>query len=412
MLRATIAIALLIAPVAAAEASAADAGERPIAYRDLASSAATFPDSIPPHVDADTLTAIRIGVMAPFDTPDGAAILDGVRLAISEANDAGGHAGLPFEVVARTSAGPWGVAAKQVAALAYDDAVWAIVGGVDGGEAHLAELIVAKAWVPVVVPTASDYTIDYANVPWVFRASPDDRAQAIMLWQYAIESGWRSVVVLTEGSRDGRTAQRRILDAARDLGTPPELMLQYPPGAPARMAGRALSSAPEAVLVWGRAKQAAPLIRAIAARSYVGCVLGSSALAEASIRDLGAFVKGGELVVTAPFDVRLLSDESLAFVASFRDATGRAPRSSAALAYDSARMIVAAVKTGGLNRAAIRSALARTETHGVAGAYSFGSLGGVRREPVLMRWTDSGWERLEQTRREPAMEPRTRDSRE
>ena len=50
--------------------------------------------------------------------------------------------------------------------------------GVVGVDLAFPELVAAKAWVPVVSPTASDLSIDYANVPWMFRVMPSDGAQA------------------------------------------------------------------------------------------------------------------------------------------------------------------------------------------------------------------------------------------
>ena len=111
-------------------------------------------------------------MLAPARREAGERLREGIALAVDEANARGGLAGLPFETVYRADDGPWGRGASQVTALAYEDSTWVIVGGLEGGDAHLAELVAAKLWIPVVTPTAGDLSIDYANVPWVFRCFP------------------------------------------------------------------------------------------------------------------------------------------------------------------------------------------------------------------------------------------------
>lgn len=194
---------------------------------------------------------MRLGVLAPLTDPDGIAVLEGVSIALDEANARGGYHGLPYAVVARTTEGPWGITSRQGAALAYDDNVWAIIGGLDGQQAHLAELIAAKAWIPVTTPWASDLTIDYANVPWVFRTAPDDGSQARLLWRYALGRGLSRIVVAVEGTREGFVAQQRLLDAARASHHPPALVLQYGATAPEGQVPRIMNGDPEALVVLG-----------------------------------------------------------------------------------------------------------------------------------------------------------------
>lgn len=362
-------------------------------YRDLGTAGTAFADSVAPHISPDTLTAVRLGVLAPLTDPDGIAVLEGVSIALDEANARGGYHGLPYAVVARTTEGPWGITSRQGAALAYDDNVWAIIGGLDGQQAHLAELIAAKAWIPVITPWASDLTIDYANVPWVFRTAPDDGSQARLLWRYALGRGLSRIVVAVEGTREGFVAQQRLLDAARASHHPPALVLQYGPTAPEGQVPRIMNSGPEALVVWGPQGGALRLIRAL---RQSGC--GVLALLPAVCATPEVLTQGeelGELVVAAPYDLSGTDAELDRFARAYLAGTGHGPRPSAVMAYDVARMVVAAIEEGGLNRASIRGALARGEFSGLTGAYRFSTLGGALRTPVLLRPHEGRWVRAE-----------------
>lgn len=383
----------VLGTVALLGAIAASYAEQPPPYRDLSAAGTAFTDSIPPHVSPDTITAVRVGVLVPLGDRDGAAVLEGVRIALDEANASGGYRGLPYAVTVRATEGPWGVAAKQVAALAYDDNVWAIVGALDGQQAHLAELIAAKAWIPVVTPWASDLTIDYANVPWVFRIAPDDGAQARCLWDYAVWRGRSRIVVATEGTREGRSAQARFLDAARRTERVPALVVEYDPAGPEDQSLRILRSQPDALVVWGRQDGTTRLVRALRSAGWKGLVLGPALCATPDV--LAESDSLGEFVVAAPYDLTSDDAELERFGNIYRSRVGDGVRPAAVMAYDVARMVVASIEEAGLNRASIRQAFARQVYRGLSGTYRFGSLGGAPSTPVLLSPRGARWVKVE-----------------
>ena len=84
--------------------------------------------------EPEGLTEVRIGFFGPADAshPEGGAIWQGAARAIEEANRAGGYRGLPYRLVSRWSDNPWRAGAAHVVRMAYEDRVWAIIGGIDG----------------------------------------------------------------------------------------------------------------------------------------------------------------------------------------------------------------------------------------------------------------------------------------
>jgi ABC-type branched-subunit amino acid transport system substrate-binding protein len=343
--------------------------------------------------DPDTLTAVRIGLTGPAKTREGLHLQYGTALAIEDANKLGGYRGIPYEVVFRPDDGPWGIAAKQVVRLTYEDEVWTILGGLDGHHAHLAELIAAKAWIPVVTPYASDRTVDYANVPWVFRCAPDDGQQARALVRHARQQRYRRIVVLTEGERESSIGWERLLDTAKQERRPFALHIEYDPYNPASVRSRLQNVTADAFIIWGNAERVLPLIRTIRELGKTAPVLGPASLATPEFAENASGL--GEILVVAPHDLSRDDHELRAFHRRYAEYAGMPPSPVALYAYDATRMIQTAIERAGLNRARIRDELASMSFDGLVGKISFNSLGGNSAKPVLMALELGRWVRLE-----------------
>jgi ABC-type branched-subunit amino acid transport system substrate-binding protein len=361
-------------------------------YYDFAKAGAGFYGAGREAPDPEGLNAVRIGVLGPEKDPEGLELRAGVQLALEEANRQGGYHGrIPYEMVFRPDDGFWGVVASRVVDLAYEDKVWTIIGGLDGQRTHIAELVVAKAWVPVVSPWASDSSIDYANVPWVFRCAPADSSQADALVAHVKRAGFKRLVALTEIDREAHTGYRRLDERLERERLPLAAHLQYPRTDPTQVVPRIGEFAPDAILVWGSAHTAIPLIEALRAAGIRVPVLGPSALATRELVAKAASV--GDVVVAAPFDLSVSSPGLAGFAARFRAKSGSDPSPLACYAYDTARLVIAAIDSAGLNRARIRDALVQTAFDGITGKIEFNSLRGNAAMPVLMIIRNGRWAR-------------------
>ena len=89
---------------------------------------------MPPPEDLDE---VRIGWFGPSDEEEeGASMMWlAAKMAVEEANRAGGYNGLEFRLVPGWSANPWGTGIRDVTRLIYDEKVWALVGAPDGASA-------------------------------------------------------------------------------------------------------------------------------------------------------------------------------------------------------------------------------------------------------------------------------------
>ena len=109
------------------------------------------------ETDPRGLTEVRIGYFGPSD-PDHPLYGDSwiaAQMAVRELNSEGGYHGLPFRLLPAWSENPWGSGVSQIARMVFGEGVVALIAGVDGPTAHLAEQIVAKACLPLLNPGPS-----------------------------------------------------------------------------------------------------------------------------------------------------------------------------------------------------------------------------------------------------------------
>ena len=353
--------------------------------------------------EANNLKAVCIGLMGPDKTPEGKQLRNGVALAIEEANAKGGYRGIPYKVIFRPDDGPWGTASKQVVRLTYEDKVWVIIGALEGRQAHLAELISAKAWIPVITPCASDRSIDYANVPWVFRCVCDDGRQASALLNYARDRGYKRLVVLTEGQREAHTGFLRLKEASNRERYPIAMHMEYIPHNPVAIIPRLRGIAMDSLLIWGNPRSVLPLLCELRKANINVPVLLPSLLATPEVAQNGKAV--GNIIVAAPFDLSRDDAPILTFRQKYLKRTKGLPSPIAFFAYDATRIAIKAIERAGLNRARIRDELARMSFEGTTGKIDFDSLGGNPAEPILMTVGTPGlglnkrWVRLDENHR-------------
>jgi branched-chain amino acid transport system substrate-binding protein len=375
-----------------------------VPYRDFTQAGAGFYGDgreLPEPVD---IQSVRIGVLGPEKGRDGLQLRTAVEIAIEEANSRGGYTRrvkgteqqperIPYEMVFHEDDGPWGVAARQVVRFAYEDKVWAIIGGLDGQHTHLAELVVSKAWVPVISPGATDSSIDYANVPWVFRAVPADSKQVDALLDLAEKRGYRHLVVLTEMQREAYTGFLRLKEGSGRRHYTLDLHLEYSPQDPVEIVPRLRGIPMDAILVWGRSASALELISGLRRAGFPAPILGPSVLATTDLSSCG--IDLGDVTVSASFDLNGSSGPAQAFRKKFSDKTGESPSAIAFYSYDVANLVLAGIEAVGLNRARIRDRISEGIFEGVTGKISFNSLGGNPARPVLMSLRGNHWVRLE-----------------
>jgi ABC-type branched-subunit amino acid transport system substrate-binding protein len=359
---------------------AQDAAPKP--YRDVRKTPLSYNGPGRDDPEPTDVQEVRIGYFGPPDAADanGGQIWQGANLAIDEANRQGGYRGLPFRLVPAWDQNPWTGGVARLARVVYSDKVWAIIGGIDGATTHLAEQVVAKAQLTLVNPAATDRSIHTANVPWMFSCAPGDHLLAAPI-SHELREGGKRFALVSAIDHDSRAFVTQLkLAFVRDRLSP-VLHLEWPGGTedPARIARELDAAAPNAIVIVADARESTTLIKAVRDAGFAGILIGGPSIARA---DPDPRLNG----VLYP----ALGDITLAFRAKFLTRYGRSPDYTAAHAYDSANIVITAIRQAGLNRPRIRDAVqALSPTYGVTGAIAWDSQGQNDRAVSLRVFTST-----------------------
>ncbi len=336
------------------------------------------------------LTAVAIGMVAPLkgaDAAAGRAMQNAARLALDEANAAGGFVGygdaeLPFELLVREEGASWGAAGDAAVELVFDHGIWGLLGGYEDTNSHVLTRVLLKVEVPNINPTGVDPTITEHNIPWLLRVRPDDRQASYRLARKVfVEDGRERVVLFRANSRYGRTGTIEFKDAARRLHKPVLLETRYETSyLPRDTAGDANWAArmerikrlrPDAVVVWGRGGPTGTAVKALREAGIDCAIYGPDRVAtQAFLKAAGDAAEG--FVFTYPMDPRTGGKDWPRFHDRYRERFGDEADATAAFTYDATRMLIDAIRKAGLNRARIRDALYEIRSYeGVTGTIRF-----------------------------------------
>ena len=324
----------------------------------------------PEHLDT-----VRIGFLGPIlptvsvatggkshEEALGVPMLHGSRLAIEEANAQGGYLKrkIPFELCVRNDNALWGASGSEIIHLAYKDNVWAIIGGVDGANTHIAIRVALKIEIPWMNPGDLDPTYIETNIPWVFRCIGDDRQQNYILVDYLFRKmKYQRPAIIRASNRYGRFGVRKIRDDARRLNHPIVAEMAYKVGSENfdLQLDRIQAEKPDVIIHWGDAVDGARVLNAIRARGWKQPFLTCDrAVSEDFLKIAGQNAEG--VICTYPWNPDRKDSKLAAFRETFKKRWGVAPDTYAAHAYDGMNMLIWAIQTAGLNRAKIRDVLA------------------------------------------------------
>ena len=347
-----------------------------------------------PDPDPKDLTEVRIGFLAPlYDHPDqafGNRMLNGAKMAIDEANAAGGYGGKPFRLIthndydnwqistaatgnAKDSA-IWGAASNDAVRMIYDDKVWAMFGSISSESTHIALRLTLKAETPLVSSASTDPTVPETIIPWYHTVIQDDRVQGYTLARHIYtELGLKRVAILRINDRYGRFGVGKFKDASRRLGHPVVIEQKFMRGdTDVRHQLQVIEdSRVDAIVLWTDIGPTATILKQMQELGMKQHVFGSHrTISDEVVKLAGSAAEGFEAVF--PYDPTRTDPLWLDFNARYEALFHEKPDQFAALAYDQMRILMDAICRAGLNKGRIRDALTGlTNYKGVTGDMVF-----------------------------------------
>jgi ABC-type branched-subunit amino acid transport system substrate-binding protein len=313
------------------------------------------------------LTEVRIGFLGPLEGSIiqnlGKQMLQGSELAIEEANKKGGYKGIPFRLMIHNDVGLWGAAANEVVKM-DDEKVWAWLGTIDDINSHVAIRATLKLEITNVNTGDPDPTFTETNIPWVIRTIPDDRQSSYALVDQIFKKDKHSrVAVMRANNRYGRVGTLHFNRSSTRIGFPIIIEERFADGDTVFTAQleRIKKISPDAILIWGNARESALILKQIRDIGMNQPVYGSDRMVSEDFLKLAGNLAEG-VITTCQYNPDSHDPKLLAFKAAYRARFGQEPDVFAAHAYDGMNMIIEAIRKAGLNRVLIRDILTDLKT--------------------------------------------------
>ena len=314
------------------------------------------------------IDAVRIGFLGPLEgsvlVPQGMQMLQGTMLAVEEANKKGGYKGIPFKIMKHNDVGLWGAAANEVVKM-NDEGVWAFLGTIDDINTHVALRVALKLEIPMVNTGDPDPTLTETRIPWMIRCISDDRQSSYALVNYIYKKeGHKRIAIIRADNRYGRVGTMEFKDAALRIGHPIVLEVRFEDGETnfETQLERIKKLSPDAVLIWGNAKESALILNQMREMGINQPVFGSDRMVSpVFIKIAGKNAEG--IITTCQYNPDSDNPKLKEFKSNYIKRFNQEPDVFAVHAYDGMNITIDAIHKAGLNRALIRDVLTDLQTY-------------------------------------------------
>lgn len=340
---------------------------------------------------------VKIGFNVPltgFAASDGKSALAGAKLAIEQANAAGGVSGKTLElVVYDDQASPKDVV-PVITKLIEQDRVVVGVSGSYSGSTRAAASIFQAAKVPYVTAYAIHPEITLAG-DYNFRVSFMGEVQGRAGARLVKDLGRQNVVLITLQNDFGLSLAAGFKEAAPGQGV--RIVNEYEYGMKDSQFGPIISKIkadnPDIIYATGYFFTAGPLVAQLRSAGITAPIIGQEGYdSEEFIKIAGPASEG--VYVTTSLDRDSTSPVTRAFIDAFMKANGAGPDMVAAASYTAVMVAVEGLrKTGGNGGSALRDAIAAGKFDMPTGMLSFNDLHEVAKDVQVQIVRDKAFHR-------------------
>lgn len=328
-------------------------------------------------------STLKIGFLIP-DKKSIAAV-QGAALAVKEANRKGGRS---FEMVVKSMEGPWGAGSRQAVNLIFDKEVVAMIGSIDGRNAHLIEQVSAKTHIVFMSVWSGDPTLSQAFVPWFFNCVPNDLQQADELIEEIYDKDKiDKVVVMSENDYDSKLSVDSFLKKLKSHGKaePGKIFYYEQRDDFGSLSDQISKYGANAVVIFGLPASSLKLIRYPGFRKPDKRVFASLTVMgeqEFSADEWKAY-ENAVLVSSGQW----FNQSGADFRREFSKEYGYEPGPVAAYAFDGMSLLIQAISKKGTETEQIKKYLSEVNYNGVTGIIKFDDKGNRTERARLMKVT-------------------------
>jgi branched-chain amino acid transport system substrate-binding protein len=339
---------------------------------------------------------IVLGAAWPWALRDGDILYGkGMDLAVEELNAAGGVLGRPVKLLRlddQASVDHGRIVAQE---LGRNPDVVAVIGHLHSYVTVAAAPIYDLSGLLLVSPTSTTPELTRQGYGRVFRTVFNDTDAGKQMAQYAVDRGYRRMVIYYARDEYGRALANAFEEQAASHGAQVVNRESYDPNLDANpvAAEQTVSTWKsydfEAVFIAGTDVQSALLVKELRRQGITVPVMGSDALATPDFLEKGGAAVEGTVIASA-FHPDAPDAEVRAFNTAFERRYGTRPDVGAALGYDAVRVVAQAMREAQTTEPdKVAAAMHRlTGFRAVTGAFSFddaGNLVGVPIRKIVVR---------------------------
>ena len=357
--------------------------------------------------------SVKIGFNVPltgFAAADGKSALNGAKLAVKQANQAGGINGKMIELVVYDDQASPKQAIPISNKLIEKDKVVAAISGSYSGATRAAAGVFQSAEIPYISAYAVHPEITKAG-NYVFRTSfmgeVQGRAGAKLIGATLQR---KRVVLITLKNDFGKSLAAGFKEAAGQFNL--QIVNEYEYSIKDRQFGpivaKVKADAPEAIYATGYFFTAGPLVSQLRAAGITVPVIGQEGYdSEQFIKIAGKASEG--TIITTSLDRDSNSSETRSFISEFEAMAGHKVDMVAASGHTAMKVLVAAMKKAGTTSpSAIRNAIAQTNLVASTGSISFNDLGEVQKNVQVQVVRDGDFHYHSEIRDQVLLAPPTR----
>ena len=340
---------------------------------------------------------IKIGFNVPltgFAAADGKSALDGAKLAVAQANAAGGVKGEKIELVVYDDQASPKEAAPVATKLVEKDKVVGAVSGSYSGSTRAAAGIFQAGKVPYVVAYAIHPDITRTG-DYVFRVSAMGEVQGRGGAKLAGSLGKKKVTLITVKNDFGQALAAGFKEAAPKFGL--QITGEYEYGLQDRQFGAVVSKVkadnPDLIYASGYFFTAGPLVSQLRAAGITAPIIGQEGYDSDKFIEIAGAAAEGTLVTTS-LDRDSDSAATKAFLADYRKAVGSGADMVAAASFTATNVLIEGLKkSGGQGGEALRAALAGGTFDTPIGKLTFNDLNEVAKDIQVQVVKDKAFRR-------------------
>ena len=357
--------------------------------------------------------SVKIGFNVPltgFAAADGKSALNGAKLAVKQANQAGGINGKMIELVVYDDQASPKQAVPISNKLIEKDKVVAAISGSYSGATRASAGVFQSAEIPYISAYAVHPEITKAG-NYVFRTSfmgeVQGRAGAKLIGATLQR---KRVVLITLKNDFGKSLAAGFKEAAGQFNL--QIVNEYEYSIKDRQFGpivaKVKADAPEAIYATGYFFTAGPLVSQLRAAGITVPVIGQEGYdSEQFIKIAGKASEG--TIITTSLDRDSNSSETRSFISEFEAMAGHKVDMVAASGHTAMKVLVTAMKKAGTTSpSAIRNAIAQTSLVASTGSISFNDLGEVQKNVQVQVVRDGDFHYHSEIRDQVLLAPPTR----